>query len=517
MLINSFVRKSVAFLIAAALILPAGYTPTAWAAADPASPGVLFTVIDTRGGVNKSYYVTKSFIDENPALKAGPFDYTDINNAGSWRRQSGVSGIHLENLFTKLGIAGMTGSSLVEFREGGDASFFRTFTWGYITAPRFTYPDMAQTKLTEGQLNVAVNMTGTKVPAIIKDESDNGDLSALSLIFGQEAPNDLTRSGFVSGMKGGTITILSAAAGSFSPVTIAPKPPAGTAPEPGAVPDKLTEGTQLALIVPGGGSAYFTLDGTEPTRDSYLFNYAPQNSNQGNTAFFWPTIRDPGTGMITLKVKVFGADRMPSVTASFTYSISMAGYEGEWTANPFTDVKEKNWFYGSVRFVFERDLMNGTSATQFSPNAPLTRGMVVTILYRLAKSPDVSRLVNPFEDVRAGHWYTDAVKWAAENNIVTGYGNGRFGPGDNITREQMASILHRYAKYAGYDASVGGNTNILGFEDASKISGYAVPAMQWACGAGIIQGSNNKLDPKGSATRAQVAAILERFVTNIGE
>jgi len=460
----SFAWKSLACLLAVVLVIPALYTPGVWAEDNAAPPGTLFTVIDARGGANTSYYVTESFIGDNPGLRAGPFEYTDINNAGSWRSQTGISGVHLENLFAKLGITGLAGSNLVEFREGGAGSFFRTFTWGYITAPRFSYRDT----------------TKTSVPAIIRDDSAEGDMSALSLIFGQEAPTELTRGGFVSGMKGGTITILSAAADSFAPVTAAPRPADGEAPAAGTVQSVLAEGTQLALIVPGGGSAYFTLDGTEPTRGSYLFNYAPQNSNQNNTAFFWPVIRavdaDPETGKITLKAKVFGADRLPSETASFTYRVI-----------PFTDVKASDWFADSVCFVYGHELMKGTSTTLFSPQRAMSRGMFVTVLLRI--QGDIPAI-----------------------DIVTGDDGGSLDPNDRITREQMAAILYRYAKYAGCDVSFDENTNILSYEDALSISEYAVPAMQWACGAGIIQGSNNRLDPKGSATRAQVAAILERFI-----
>lgn len=179
---------------------------------------------------------------------------------------------------------------------------------------------------------------------------------------------------------------------------------------------------------------------------------------------------------------------------------------------PFTDVKDNDWFKDDVVYVYENGLMKGTSATTFSPNATTTRGMIVTILYRLEDEPAVSGSC-PFDDVKSGSYYEDAITWAAANGIVTGYDNGKFGPNDPITREQLAAILWRYAKYQGEDVSVGEDTNILSYTDAEEISEYAVAAMQWACGAGIIQGtSSSTLSPQGTATRAQAAAMLQRYL-----
>jgi len=196
-------------------------------------------------------------------------------------------------------------------------------------------------------------------------------------------------------------------------------------------------------------------------------------------------------------------------------SYYIVGYDAnaaEWADNPFADVKPGNWFFDSVRFVYERELMTGTSAAMFSPDMALTRGMLVTILHRLAGSPGVSGIDNSFDDVADGAWYADAVLWASDNGIVSGYGGGKFGPNDAITREQAAAILYRYANFVGIDISA--DVSLSAFSDAGSVSAYAARPMQWAAAAGIIQGSDNKLDPKGNATRAQVAAILERFITN---
>ena len=184
------------------------------------------------------------------------------------------------------------------------------------------------------------------------------------------------------------------------------------------------------------------------------------------------------------------------------------------TELPFTDVRGDDWFYDDVAYVYENGLMNGTSETTFSPYISTTRGMIVTILYRMEGRPAVLEAC-PFTDVKAGAYYERAIVWAAENGIVKGYGNGCFGPDDQITREQMAAILYRYAKNRGLDVSVGENTNILSYDDALDISEYAVPAMQWACGAQIIHGADGRLTPGAKATRAQVAAILHRFCENV--
>ena len=179
-------------------------------------------------------------------------------------------------------------------------------------------------------------------------------------------------------------------------------------------------------------------------------------------------------------------------------------------ANPFTDVSEKDWFYGDVMFVYENGLMLGTSKTLFSPYGTATRGMMATILWRMEGSP-APKGKNSFTDVEAGKWYADAITWTAENSIFAGYGKDKFGPDDPITREQLAAIFYRYADYKGYDLTVKGNLDK--FKDADKITDYAKTAMQWAVGSGLVKGkSGNLLDPQGTATRAEIAAMLHRFI-----
>ena len=178
--------------------------------------------------------------------------------------------------------------------------------------------------------------------------------------------------------------------------------------------------------------------------------------------------------------------------------------------NPFTDISEKDWFYGDVMFVYENGLMLGTSKTLFSPHGTAMRGMMATILWRMEGSP-APKGKNSFTDVEAGKWYADAITWTAENGIFAGYGKDKFGPDDPITREQLAAIFYRYADYKGYDLTVKGDLDK--FKDADKITDYAKTAMQWAVGSGLVKGkSGNLLDPQGTATRAEIAAMLHRFI-----
>lgn len=180
-------------------------------------------------------------------------------------------------------------------------------------------------------------------------------------------------------------------------------------------------------------------------------------------------------------------------------------------ALPFTDVKSGNWFYDAVKYAYAQGLMTGTSATTFAPNGTMNRAMIVTVLYRLEKSPAVTG-ASKFTDVPAGQWYSDAVAWAAANKIVNGYDETTFGPMNAVTREQMAAILFRYKQVKGLE-NVTLEENLNRFPDQNKISAYAIPALQWAVGQKIINGNaDGTLDPTGTATRAQVAQIFTNLL-----
>ncbi len=176
----------------------------------------------------------------------------------------------------------------------------------------------------------------------------------------------------------------------------------------------------------------------------------------------------------------------------------------------FTDVDRWAWYHDGSHYCVEHNLIVGTTNTTFSPNMPITRAMVVAILWRIENNPLVNDVVS-FQDVKENAYYTEAVRWAAHNGIVSGYSSNVFAPNDNITREQMASILYRYTQYKNKDVS--GRADISNYQDRNEISNYALTAMQWACDAGIINGiSTTVLSPKGTTTRAQVAQMFKEYL-----
>lgn len=194
---------------------------------------------------------------------------------------------------------------------------------------------------------------------------------------------------------------------------------------------------------------------------------------------------------------------MPSGTANVYVRFSGSGL-------PFADVPSGSWYYDDVAYVYDTGLMTGLTATTFGPNLSTTRGMIVTILWRMENEP-AAKHGCPFADVRRGSYYEQAIAWASENGIVTGFDASTFAPDQAITREQLAAILFRFAAYRGMDA-VTLRENLSSFQDQAAISAYAVLALNWAVGEGLMQGTGDKLEPTGSATRAQVAAMLRRFM-----
>lgn len=224
----------------------------------------------------------------------------------------------------------------------------------------------------------------------------------------------------------------------------------------------------------------------------------------------------PDTGYKVKDVKVNGK----SVGAVKTYTIDKltvsTRIEVEFTNGklPFTDVRESDWFYEDVAFAYENGLFAGTSDTTFSPNASMTRAMLVTVLYRLEDQPAVNGR-SGFSDVQYNSYYEDAVTWAADNGIVNGTSASTFSPNANVTREQMAAILYRYAQYKKYNTAASASLN--GFTDHASVSGYAAASLEWAVAEKLVNGSTGKLMPTGNATRAQVAAILHRFVENVAK
>ena len=182
---------------------------------------------------------------------------------------------------------------------------------------------------------------------------------------------------------------------------------------------------------------------------------------------------------------------------------------------PFVDVAEGDWFYDAVVYAYQNELMDGVGGNRFAPNSETTRAQLVTILYRLEGQPAVSGDL-PFTDVETGIWYTDAILWAAQNNIVNGVNDTEFAPGDEITRQQLVTILYRYAEAKGYDVSA--SADLSGYPDADQVQDYAQPAMAWAVAENIIQGmEDGTLKPAGNASRAQIATILMRFCEDVAQ
>ncbi|MCL2337370.1 MAG: S-layer homology domain-containing protein [Firmicutes bacterium] len=203
----------------------------------------------------------------------------------------------------------------------------------------------------------------------------------------------------------------------------------------------------------------------------------------------------------------------PSVMQVAEAAVPTAG-AAQWV-NSFTDVQPNDWFYYDVAYVNGNGLMAGTSANKFSPRMNLTRAMIVTILYREAGSPEVSGLTNHFSDVAGGTWYTDAITWAAKNGVVSGYGNGKFGPAEKVTREQLAVIIFNYAQFVN-KGPVGQWAIRVDFKDIAAISDWAFEGVMFCRLQNIITGlPDGAFDPKGEATRAEAAAMLRRFIDNV--
>ena len=246
-----------------------------------------------------------------------------------------------------------------------------------------------------------------------------------------------------------------------------------------------------------GGSAITDMREANNTRIS-LTKYVP--TRQGHTFNGWYSDHS-----LTNQVSEVSLTKNMTVYAGWR-----ADENPDTVANPFTDVSKKDWFYDDAMFVYKNGLMLGTSKTLFSPHGTVTRGMMATILWRMEGSL-APKGENSFTDVEAEMWYTDAITWAAENGIFAGYSMDKFGPDDPITREQLTAIFYRYAVYKGYKLTATGNLDK--FEDADKITDYAKTVMQWAVGNGLIKGkAETLLDPQGTATRAEISAMLHRFI-----
>ena len=209
-----------------------------------------------------------------------------------------------------------------------------------------------------------------------------------------------------------------------------------------------------------------------------------------------------------VKAKEYGTTTIKAVVQGkeYTYTLNVV--------LPFTDVKTTDWFYGAVKYTYDNGILKGATDTEFRPSKNITRADLLTILWRMEGEPQVTG-VKDFPDVSTEAYYANAVRWGTKNNIVSGYKNGKFGPTDNITREQLATILYNYAKYKGKNVTA--NPDLSKYKDWHKVTGYAQPAMKWAIAKGVVSGKDNstRLDPQGTASRAEATAMIYNYCTRI--
>lgn len=216
-----------------------------------------------------------------------------------------------------------------------------------------------------------------------------------------------------------------------------------------------------------------------------------------------------------MKKKLFSLCVIAALVFS-SFPMAILAAENDDSTLPFKDVSADDWFYDPVTYAYEQGVMTGTSADAFSPNTVMTRGMIVSVLYRLEGSPTLAddNLGYPYEDVRGDDWYAMPIYWARENGIVSGYSDTQFGPNDPITREQMAAILYNYSVYKGQDVSA--CADLSKYSDANQVSSWAETVLSWSNARGLINGMTaTTIDPQGQATRAQVAAIFQRYLDEV--
>ena len=277
-----------------------------------------------------------------------------------------------------------------------------------------------------------------------------------------------------------------------------------------------------AFSVPEGSTVAFTVKLSGATTGTYVNHVSVTQPKEDLTTVKLAEADAAAVTVRTPPAPSTGGNRPTPPTKEETYIMDYR----DCTANtacpiwPYTDADSGAWYHDGVHFCLENGLMIGFGDGIFKPNAPTTRAMLIVMLWRLNGSPVVNYALD-FDDVAEDAWYTEAVRWAKSEGVAGGYGNGKFGPNDTLTREQMVTMLFRYAQCKGNDVSVGGDTNILSFGDATTVAEYAIPAMQWACGSGVVggkdaaDGSGLILDPKGSTTRAQMATMVMRFCAEI--
>jgi len=264
----------------------------------------------------------------------------------------------------------------------------------------------------------------------------------------------------------------------------------------------------------GNAAAGGTVTVTAVPEEGYVLKGLTVTDSKGNEI----EVTDKGDGTYTFQMPDGKVDVQAEFVKEGSYSVCTGDHDC--TMHGYTDLNSKAWYHDGVHYCIEKGLMSGYGDGVFEPDAETTRGMIAVMLWRLSGSPVVDYRLD-FEDVEEGQWYTEAIRWAKAEGIADGYGNGSFGANDAVTREQMVAILWRYAQHKAYDVSIGEHTNILSYGDASAVAEYAISAMQWACGSGVVIGKDNAtgtgliLDPAGKGTRAQIATMMMNFCEGI--
>ena len=415
------------------------------------------------------------------------------NNPTSWSVTNGTlpAGLTLDtNTGTISGIPTAEGSSAFTVTaENSAGSATQEYTLTIKSVP------VASVSLNESNLSLYTGKTATLTATVTPENATNKNVT-----WSSDKPEVATvENGKVTAKAAGTATIT---------VTT----------EDGNKTATCTVTVTRPYIPPANPNYRITLEATQ----GGTVTADPTAAKAGTTVTLTP-VPDRGYQVGTVAVTDrFGEPVAVTEQADGTYTFTMPSgqvkvevtfVESQPEPLPFTDVKEGDWFHDAVRYVYDNGLMDGVGDGQFAPNATTNRAMVVTILYRLAGEPDVSGDVS-FTDVEPGLWYTDAVLWAAQKGIVNGISETEFAPSGDLTREQLATVLYRYAESMGYDVSA--QADLSGFPDAGDIQDYATEALSWAVAEGLLQGfEDDSLQPGGTATRAQIATILMRFLAAV--
>ena len=415
------------------------------------------------------------------------------NNPTSWSVTNGAlpNGLTLEN-GTISGTPTAAGTSTFTVKANNNyGSDSKSLS---ITIGAQTNVPVTGVSLNTSTLNLIEGGTGTLIATVLPETATNRNVTWSSNAPGVATVNS---SGKVTAVSAGTATItVTTVDGGFTAtcaVTVRPEIP------PANPNYRITvEATQGGTVTadPTAAKAGATVTLTPVPDRGYQVGSVAVTDRFGNAV----AVTEQADGTYTFT--------MPNGQVTVTVTFAEAPL-------PFPDVAEGDWFYDAVRYAYENGLMDGVGDNLFAPNSETTRAQLVTILYRLEGEPEVSG-TSGFTDVEAGTWYTDAVAWAAANGIVNGVSETEFAPGKDITREQLATILFRYAEAKGYDVSA--RADLSAYPDADQIQSYATESVAWAVAEGLIQGfEDNTLRPAGNATRAQIATILMRFCEGVAK